>query len=402
MKSFGVKSFVVKSLGMKTRSIRYRMVQSTVRGLFWSVLVMAGTTALADDGDRLKQVQAEIKQLQQWLKEARSEYSDLQQKLQASDKEIAALVKEIDSTRAKLREEQTRLKKLRAEQAQMRQLRSRHQHLLTDQVRNARQLGNEAALRFWLTQDDPARNQRMMRYFGYFNRARLDHLHHTITELARLDQLETLIAGQEQRLRDTDARLTAQNRKLTTSREQQQALLAKLGQQMSSESERLQRREADRKRLLALLEEVDELVSKSPRQQDEVPFQRLRGRLPMPADGPVLAAYGQKNNESRSRWEGWKIGAKEGSSVRAVHHGRVVFSDWLRGFGLLMILDHGDGYLSLYAHNQTLLRDVGTWVNGQDIIATTGRSGGQTQAALYFEIRHKGQPQDPAIWLKRG
>lgn len=100
-----MKSFIVESLRMKARSIRYRMVKPTVRGLFWSVLVTASATALADDGDRLKQVQAEIKQLQQWLKEARSEYSDLQQKLQASDKEIAALVKEIDSTRAKLRED---------------------------------------------------------------------------------------------------------------------------------------------------------------------------------------------------------------------------------------------------------------------------------------------------------
>ena len=371
-----------------------------------SLLLFAGSFSgmvahAEDDEQRLKEVQAEIKKLQAWLSDAREEYGDLQKKLQESDKEIAALVKQIDETRARLREEQTRLKKLRTEQAQVRQLRNRHQKLLTDQVRIARQMGDEAALRFWLTQDDPAKNQRMIRYFGYFNRSRLEHLHETILELARLDQLEMLIAAQEKKLRDTDERLSIESKKLEKSRAYNQTLLSKLSKEMNSESDRLKKREADRKRLEALLAEVETLVSNSPRHNDELPFKRMKGKLPRPAAGPVLAAFGNRNASNMSRWEGWKIGANEGADIRAVHHGRVVFSDWLRGFGLLLILDHGDGYMSLYAHNQTLLRDVGNWVNGGDIIASAGKSGGLDSAALYFEIRHNGRPQDPAAWLSR-
>lgn len=354
-----------------------------------------------DDGQRLKEVQAEIKKLQSWLSDARGEYDDLNKNLQKSDKEIAALVKKIDDTRARLREEQTRLKKLRAEQAQLRQLRSRHQQLLTNQVRIARQMGDDAAIQFWLAQEDPNQNQRLVRYFGYFNRARVEHLHETITELVRLDNLEILIAGQEKQLRETDERLNSENKRLASSREQQKTILAKLSTQMSSESDRLKKRQADRKRLEELLNEVETLISNSPRRNDETPFKKMRGKLQVPLKGPILAAFGSRNNSNKSRWEGWKIGTKEGSAVHSIHHGRVVFSDWLRGFGLLIIIDHGQGYLSLYAHNQTLQHDVGRWVNGGDTIATAGQSGGQSKPALYFEIRHNGKPQDPAVWLKR-
>jgi septal ring factor EnvC (AmiA/AmiB activator) len=371
-------------------------------GVSLLLLLSAVQPAIADDDEqRLKEVQAEIKKLQSWLNDARGEYDDLNKKLQKSDKEISALVKQIDDTRARLREEQTRLKKLRSEQAQLRQLRTRHQQLLTDQVRIARQMGDEAAIQFWLAQDDPNKNQRLVRYFGYFNRARVEHLHTTITELVRLDNLEILIAGQEKKLRETDERLSRENERLASTRQQQKTLLSKLSTQMSSESERLKKRQADRKRLEELLNEVETLISNSPRRNDERPFKDMRGKLDRPLPGPILAAFGNRNNGNKSRWEGWKIGTKEGTSVRSIHHGRVVFSDWLRGFGLLIIIDHGQGYLSLYAHNQTLQRDVGSWVNGGDTIATAGQSGGQDKPALYFEIRHNGKPQDPAVWLKR-
>ena len=199
-------------------------------GVSLLLLLSAIQPATADDDEqRLKEVQAEIKKLQSWLNEARSEYDDLNQKLQTSDKEIAALVKQIDDTRARLREEQTRLKKLRSEQAQLRQLRTRHQQLLTDQVRIARQMGDEAAIQFWLAQDDPNKNQRLVRYFGYFNRARVEHLHTTITELVRLDNLEILIAGQEKKLRETDERLSSENKRLASTRQQQKTLLSKQG-----------------------------------------------------------------------------------------------------------------------------------------------------------------------------
>jgi septal ring factor EnvC (AmiA/AmiB activator) len=127
----------------------------------------------------------------------------------------------------------------------------------------------------------------------------------------------------------------------------------------------------------------------------------LKGKLPRPTKGRIVKAFGNNNLQTRSKWQGWLMKGYEGSAITAIHHGRIVFSDWLRGFGLLLIIDHGDGYLSLYARNQTLSKSVGDWVYQGENIATLGSSGGFKEPRLYFEIRHKGRPQDPAAWLKR-
>ncbi|HBS43099.1 MAG TPA: hypothetical protein DEA26_10490, partial [Oceanospirillales bacterium] len=315
-----------------------------------AVLLGTAFSAHADeksDSQRLKEVQAEIRKLEAWLKDARSEYDDLQNELRASDKEISALTKQVNETRARLAEEQQRLKKLREEQAQQRQLRQRHQQLLSQQIREARRIGDEAAVRFWLTQDDPAHNQRMLHYFSYFNRARVEHIHDTMEELRRLDNIEALILEQETALKKTEAALLTKNRALEGKKQDQQVLLARLSKQMSSESSRLEARQADQKRLQALLEEVANLISDSPLRANETPFKDMRGKLPLPVAGRITKAFGSRADGGKSRWEGWQISTTEGTPVKAVHHGRVVFADWLRGFGLLIIVDHGKGYLSL-------------------------------------------------------
>jgi septal ring factor EnvC (AmiA/AmiB activator) len=137
------------------------------------------------------------------------------------------------------------------------------------------------------------------------------------------------------------------------------------------------------------------------RKQDARPIRALKGKLPRPTKGRIIKAFGNYNAVARNKWQGWLMKGYEGSAITAVHHGRIVFSDWLRGFGLLLIIDHGDGYLSLYARNQSLLKSVGDWVYQGENIATLGSSGGFKEPRLYFEIRHKGKPQDPAAWLSR-
>jgi len=221
-----------------------------------------------------------------------------------------------------------------------------------------------------------------------------------MAELVRLDQIAELIVQQEQALKSTEQSLLNKNKTLSSKRKDQQRILANLSKKMNTESQRLTQKQADRKRLENLLAEVETILANSPRQNDERPFSKMKGKLPRPVAGRVLKAFGNANSDTMSRWEGWQISVQEGAEVRAIHHGRVVFSDWLRGFGLLLIIDHGQGYLSLYAHNETLLRDVGSWVNGGDVVAAAGRSGGLTDPALYFEIRYQGRPQDPAVWIR--
>ena len=131
---------------------------------------------------------------------------------------------------------------------------------------------------------------------------------------------------------------------------------------------------------------------------DSEPFEDMRGRLPWPVNGDLLASFGSVRGGSGLPRQGALIAAATGQPVRAVHRGRVAYADWLRGFGLLLIVDHGDGFMSLYGHNETLVRDTGDWVESAEIIATAGDSGGYAEPSLYFEIRRDGKPVDPGRW----
>lgn len=351
------------------------------------------------DAAKLQALKQDIAKLQQWLNQASAEHSKLAESLRSTDQDIGALSRKIEETRRLLQEEQDRLKKLRQDQVQLDELRTGHTARLKEQLLAAYRLGGDSPIKMLLNQDDPQQAQRMLTYFSYFNRARMDEIHHTLSELARLEHIADAIVAQEQLLQATQQSLDQKNSRLNEQKQKQNKLLAQLNQQMSSEKTRLAQKQADRKRLEALFDEVQTLVEKSPRKQDVRPFKALKHQLPRPLAGRIIAAYGNPNTEGVGRWEGWLIAAPEGTSIRAVHHGRVVYSDWLRGFGLLMILDHGDGYMTLYAHNQTLMYDVGAWVNQGDVISAVGRSGGLQEPRLYFEIRYRGKPQDPSAWL---
>lgn len=373
----------------------------TIRRILLVLSLLLAWPAQANDEAKLETLKAEIRKLEEWLRSARQESSQLSEALRQSDLEINTLSKQIDTIRQQLAEEKERLKKLRQEQGQLRELQTRHRQHLTEQIQAAHRLGHQGPLKLLLNQDDPQQAQRMLRYFGYFNSARIERINHIIAELTRLDNLAALIAASEQQLQRNEAELLQKNRALQQRKQEQQQLLARLQGEMKTEGQRLQQKETDRKRLEQLLSEVQNLLDNSPRKLDARPFSSLKGRLPPPLRNRVLQAFGSRRSDGAGRTDGWLLDAREGEYVRAIHHGRVVFSDWLRGFGLILILDHGQGYLSLYAHNQALLRDVGSWVNQGDIIASAGRSGGNADPSLYFEIRHRGQPQDPAVWLKR-
>ncbi|MDP2505252.1 murein hydrolase activator EnvC [Oceanobacter sp. 3_MG-2023] len=353
----------------------------------------------AGDAAKLQALKQDIAKLQQWLNEASAEHSKLSESLRNTDQDIGAITRKIEETRRLLKEEQDRLKKLRQDQAQLNELRSRHTLRLKEQLQAAYRLGGDSPIKMLLNQDDSQQAQRMLSYFGYFNRARMEEINHTLSELTRLEHIADEIIAQEQQLQRTQQSLDQKNRQLTQQKKKQNRLLAQLSQQMTSEKSTLARKQADRKRLESLFDEVQTLVEKSPRKQDVRPFKALKRSLPRPLAGRIIAAYGNPNTGGVGRWEGWLIAAPEGTNIQAVHHGRVVYSDWLRGFGLLMILDHGNGYMTLYAHNQTLMYDVGAWVNQGDVIGAVGRSGGLQEPRLYFEIRHRGKPLDPAAWL---
>jgi septal ring factor EnvC (AmiA/AmiB activator) len=157
---------------------------------------------------------------------------------------------------------------------------------------------------------------------------------------------------------------------------------------------------ANQSALEKVLRAVQESMADLPANLGNSPFASLQGKLKWPAQGRMVHHFGAYREQGALRWNGVLIAAPPGSPVRAVHHGRVVFADWMRGFGNLIIVDHGGGYMSLYGHNESLLKGPGDWVRGGETLATSGNSGGQSQAGLYFEIRHKGTPVNPARWCR--
>jgi septal ring factor EnvC (AmiA/AmiB activator) len=374
-----------------------------IRIVFYLSLIISQFTTVswADEQDDLAKLQQEINKLQRWLKETESEHDKLNEQLRQSDEKIGAIAKKIDATRTQLNKERARLKKLQAEQSQLRFLKAEQKQQLAKQLSGAQKLGNQGSIKVLLNQDDPQQISRMLKYYEYFNQARMESIQTLIVNLKRLNNIENEILSQQNKLIKTEKNLLKKNKQLNTEKKQHKKLLASLEARRKDKSNQLNQKQKDRKRLQQLINEVATLLDNSVRKQDARPIKALKGKLPRPSKGRIVKAYGNYNSQNRTRWQGWLMKGYEGSAIKAVHHGRVVFSDWLRGFGLLLIIDHGDDYLTLYARNQSLLKSVGDWVYQGENVATLGASGGFKEPRLYFELRHKGIPQDPAAWLGR-
>ncbi|MFT4763200.1 MAG: septal ring factor EnvC (AmiA/AmiB activator) [Oleispira sp.] len=357
--------------------------------------------SIADEQADLAKLQQEINKLQAWLKETESEHDKLSEALRKSDEKIGGIAKKIDATRTLLNEERSRLKKLKAEQSQLRVLKAEQKQQLSKQLNGAQKLGNQGSIKVLLNQDDPQQISRMLKYYEYFNKARMESIQTLIVNLKRLNNIENEILSQQNKLIKTENSLLQKNKQLSNEKRQHKRLLASLELARKEKTSDLSQKQKDQKRLQKLINEVATLLDNSVRKQDARPIRSLKGKLPRPTKGSIVKAFGNNNSQARSKWQGWLMKGYEGSAITAIHHGRIVFSDWLRGFGLLLIIDHGDGYLSLYARNESLLKSVGDWVYQGENIATLGSSGGFKEPRLYFEIRHKGKPQDPAAWLKR-
>ncbi|MEE8429334.1 MAG: peptidoglycan DD-metalloendopeptidase family protein [Gammaproteobacteria bacterium] len=178
-------------------------------------------------------------------------------------------------------------------------------------------------------------------------------------------------------------------------------VLAQLKKQIRRKDREMRQLKIDEQRLQELIDNISEALAASASEMaDQISFAKRKGRLQWPVNGKLVTRYGQDRNVGDLKWRGVLIRAPEGSDVYAVSQGRVAFADWLRGFGLLIILEHGDGYMSLYGYNQLLHKEVGDWVSGGELISNVGVSGGQTEPGLYFELRHKGRPVNPAAWLQ--
>jgi septal ring factor EnvC (AmiA/AmiB activator) len=325
-----------------------------------------------------------------------------QVQLRQSERGLAALSREVSGLDSQLAVAQARLAELQRQQAQRQAALDAEKAALAQQIQAAYMEGRESELKLVLDAEDPAVAGRLLAYYDYLDRARaarIGTVRKDLDALAAVDQQLTEQYAALKKLRDSRAQALAD-------REQQRAarrgLVASLDASIKGREAEMAHLKRDAQSLQSLLDDLEQAMTDIPPDLEQAHrFAALRGRLPWPVAGHILKRYGEaRAGGGRLKWDGDLIAAPPGTPVRAVSYGRVVYSDWMPHFGLLLILDHGDGYLSIYAHNESVLKQVGDWVRAGDAIATLGDTGGQDEPGLYFELRHGTEPLDPKRWMR--
>lgn len=349
--------------------------------------------------ERLQQLEQAISGIEQWLQQSRRQRSQEETALAELDRQLAELQAGITLNMSEQEQLQRDIRQLDQEIAPLLQESVEQRAELAGALEASYLAGSESQLKLLLNQQDPGLAQRMMVYFAAFNQQRLQQIERWLSTISELRQRQTRIREATATLEASAVMLRAQEADLASRQAERQLLIARLDQEMSSRRNELGSLQSDRNDLQALIEEIHRVISDIPELEDLTPFAESRGRMPWPVQGELLARYGQTYSNAQLRRQGVIIAAPAGSPVRAVHPGRVVFSDWLRGSGNLVVVDHGNAYISLYAHNQQLLKRSGDWVNRGEPLALSGPDGGSGVPALYFEIRRNSDTLNPADWL---
>jgi septal ring factor EnvC (AmiA/AmiB activator) len=355
-----------------------------------------------------KQKEAELKRVNARIERVRkSVNADLQKrdKLNAQLRDAELGVQEarrqLEEARAQRVATEARVKDLEREQARREGELGAERGVLAGELRVAYVNGREEQLKLLLNQQDPASVGRTLAYYGYFGRARAERIEGIRDQLEHLALVRERIAAEGRRLEAIEARQEQELAALRGAQEKRTRAVGAIDAQIKSQGGELKRLESQARGLEKLITELRKALDNPPVAK-KAPFEPLRGKLPWPVpQGKVLARYGQPRAGGSLRWQGMLIGTERGARVRAPFAGRVAYADWLPGMGLMIVLDHGGGYLSLYGHNDQLFRKVGEAVAAGDVIGSVGDSGGNDQAALYFEVRRGRQPVNPEIWLQR-
>ncbi len=373
--------------------------------LLVSPLPVAG--AAEDDGEIAK-----IRELE--LEEVRERISELKKSMDARAVDRDRLTAELQTAEIGIAEKRMRLKQIERERAYTTKRKAgldaemaesavaldAESTELAAQVRAAFMSGRHEKVKMLLNQDNPATLGRLIGYYAYLNRYRAGNIEAVSARIGELTQLQNRAAAEEARLADLGSRRYAELTKVNAAQERRQQLLVRLNNKIADEGGEIDRLAAQEKDLARLISELSSILLDYPISSED-PFSKHRGRLTWPVAGALVHDFGQPRVGGKLKWNGVVLAAPRGREVRSVYHGRVVFADWLAGMGLLLIVEHGEGYMTLYGYNETLLKNTGDWVAPGDVIATVGDSGGQAQAGLYFEIRQGTAPVNPRRWVTR-
>ena len=351
---------------------------------------------------RLEELRKRIQDLAASIGAGEARRDSVSSELRDSELRVAATREELARIDIELGNARDAVAALEQERALQQAALEQQREALAREVRVSYLLLRVDYLHVLLGQQDPSTVARARAFHRYVTRARAERLASLRETLDAVLHVHAETAEHQARLLALQTRQSAALEELRQRQAARSAALERIEADLGERDARLQRLQQYEKALAELVGGLErEMAALAPADSEIRPFATLRGKLPWPAPGSIVQRFGTPRGDTTLTWQGVLIRAEGGTPVQAVSSGRIAFADWLRGFGLLVIVDHGDGYMSLYGHNRSLARTTGDWVAAGETIGSVGDSGGQDAAGLYFEIRHKGAPQDPVRWLGR-
>ena len=387
-------------------SLLPKLTLTLMLALILAMLMVGPVTIAADKTAKQQQLQTLLKKIGK-LKQVIDTKEDSKSKYIKQLKTIEASIGQVNrknrKTNAQIKARKTELKQLRATRLEHQRKLSRENEYLAEQVYAAFTLGRQEKVKLLFSQQAPEALQRNLVYYEYFSNARVELITTVQSSIDKIVETESKIRQAQAGLEQDQQSLAAQKKRLKQDLGKRKTIVASLDSQLKKQGGSLSRLQDEATQLQDLINSIQEIFDEAPEPDiAQLAFAKLKGKLAWPIEGKVRRLFGRHKPLSDLRWQGVIIEAKNGSHVMSVSHGRVAFADWLRGLGNLIIIDHGNSYLSLYGHNESLFKSAGEWVDAGEIISSIGSSGGRDTPGLYFEIRKKGKPQNPTRWCKTG
>jgi len=345
---------------------------------------------------KLNDVQQAIAKQESNIFQTNKARAALEQQLKNDDLAIAKAAKAINDTKQHLKTTRHKISTLAQEKQLLTSKKLTQERLLAKQLRSAYTTGQHDYLKLLLNQEKSEKIQRTISYYQYLNKARISEINKFQATITQLMQVTTKHQEQIEQLQELEITQQQQSVDLGKNKANRKNTLASLSKKLLSSKQQLNKLKAEESNLTAALQKLTALIRA---EVDLTGLSKLKRKLSWPVKGRLLRSFGS-SKQGYLKWKGVLLGAPIGRQVQTIHNGTVLFSDWLKGYGLLTVIDHGNGYMSLYAHNQTLLKSVGDRVETGEPIALIGQSGGQSQAGLYFEIRHQGKAVNPKLWCR--
>ncbi len=374
-----------------------RILLGAAIGLFCFNAAPVQATQLEKSNKQLAAIKEQIRQQALALEEKMDEKSSLENTFKRAELKVSELVIALKQTQNKLDGLNKKVKKLTQEQNKLKEQQKQQQKILSEMVRIAYLNGKHDYTKLLLNQNDPAQLERLITYYRKLNGARIEQLDEIEYTLSRLNEIAVDLAEKKQQLFELKEQQKQERSQLVSRQNDRKNALAKLNKRIATDANKLEQLQADQQRLALAIEKAQQ--NAVPRPEDLAGLFKLKKKLSWPAKGRISKRFGQRRQGSM-RWKGVMIDGNLGKPVNAIADGIVLYTDWLKGFGWVTVIDHGKGYMSLYGHNQALLKQAGDFVEKGEPVALLGQSGGKSSPGLYFEIRYKGKTVDPARWCK--